>query len=154
MNYRMATHNDIDLLVSLRMEFINITETDESYNAIKDNCYLYFENAFENNTCDAVLVEEAGKYVGTGIAFYYDSVPSVLNITGKNAYITSLYVEPKYRRKKIGTTILEMLLDKIRERDYKIIMLNASDMGKSLYEKFGFIEIENGMILNTQIIPE
>ena len=35
-----------------------------------------------------------------------------------------------------------------KQKGYPIIMLNASEMGKALYKKFGFSEIQNGMILN------
>lgn len=40
------------------------------------------------------------------------------------------------------------MVEKTKEKGYNIIMLNWSDMGKSLYKRFGFKEIENGMILN------
>ena len=62
--------------------------------------------------------------------------------------MTSLYVEPDYRCKGIGAILMKKLLEQAASRGYRIIMLNASDMGKSLYEKLGFAEIHNGMILN------
>lgn len=148
MNYRMATYEDIDLLVEQRLKFIEVAENDDMYDVIKHNCYLYFQKAFADNACDVVLAEDNDLCVGTGIVFYYDSVPSVLNVTGKNAYITSMYVEPGYRKKGIGRTIVEKLIDVAAARGYKIIMLNASDMGKSMYQKIGFVEINNGMILD------
>lgn len=150
MHYRTATYEDIDLLVLQRLNFIEVDENSENYDSIKDNCYLYFETAFNNNTCDVILAEDNGKCVGTGIVFYYKSVPSVLNITGKNAYITSMYVEPDYRCKGIGTDILTKIVEKAVSREYKIIMLNASDMGKPMYKKMGFVEIQNGMMLDTK----
>ena len=58
-----------------------------------------------------------------------------------------MYVEPDYRCRGIGTKILNGLVEKIRERGLKVIMLNASDMGKMMYEKIGFVESAGGMIL-------
>lgn len=46
-------------------------------------------------------------------------------------------MKPGYRGKGIGTTILKHLIQKAEERGYKIIMLNASDMGKPMYKKWG-----------------
>lgn len=150
MQYRAATHDDIDLLVSQRMHFIDVDKSSKNYSQIKENCYSYFRQALVRETCDVILAENNGSCIGTGIVFYYDSVPSAFNITGKNAYITSMYVDPEYRRKGIGTEIVSRMIAKARERGYPIIMLNASDMGKPLYYKLGFSEINNGMILDTR----
>lgn len=147
MNYRFAEIWDIDLLVSQRLRFIEVDESGEECDCIKENCYIYFETALKDESCDAIFAEEDGKIVGTGIIFYYASVPSCANPTGKNAYVTSLYVEPDFRGWGIARAIMERLIEKAESRGYKVIMLNASEMGKPLYEKMGFAEIHNGMIL-------
>ncbi|MBO5303094.1 MAG: hypothetical protein J6A92_03490 [Lachnospiraceae bacterium] len=116
MNYRFATCNDIDLLVSQRLSFIEISENNDNYSLLKDNCYLYFKNALANNTCDVVLAED--------------------------------------NMKCIGMTILRKIVEAAIAREYKIIMLNASEMGKPMYKKMGFKEIENGMILNMKSVKE
>lgn len=46
--------------------------------------------------------------------------------------------------------MLYKLIKKALEKGYKIIMLNASEMGKPLYEKMGFVESRNGMILEVR----
>lgn len=150
MNYRLATIDDIDLLVSQRLRFIEVKEGYESYDSIKDNCYLYFRKAFANDSCDVILAEEDGIIVGIGIIFYYDSVPSCSNPTGKNAYVTGLFVEPNYRRRGTARNIMTELIQKAVTKGYEMVMLNASDMGKPLYEKMGFADIHNGMILDVR----
>ena len=152
MTYRMATLEDIDLLVAMRLRFLEMDRKEnrnvDVYNTIRDNCYTYFRKALADNTCDAVLAETVGECVGTGILFYYDSVPSAFNVTGKNAYITGMYVEPDYRGRGIGTAILNKVVETALKKEYKVIMLNASDMGKPMYEKMGFTKSVNGMILD------
>lgn len=148
MKYRFATNEDIDLLVAERLKFIEVDESSDNYNSLKNNCYKYFMNAFATNSCDVVLAEDDGKCIGTGIIFYYNSVPSAFNVTGKNAYITSMYVEPTYRRRELGTAILNALMEMAESKGYEIIMLNASEMGKTLYKKVGFVDSRNGMILD------
>jgi predicted acetyltransferase len=44
--------------------------------------------------------------------------------------------------------MLQQLIEISKQKGYPIIMLNASEMGKALYKKFGFKDIQNGMILN------
>lgn len=148
LKYRFADTNDLDLLVQLRLDFIEADRENEQYDIIKENCYSYFQTSLQNGFCDVILAEAEEIIVGTGIVFYYNSVPSTFNITGKNAYVTSMYVKEEYRRKGIATTMLKKLIDVSNKKGYPIIMLNASEMGKALYKKFGFTEILNGMILN------
>ena len=148
MEYRFADINDLDLLVQLRLDFIEVDINHNDYTVLKDNCYSYFRDALTKGLCDIILAYEENSVIGTAIIFYYNSVPSTFNITGKNAYITSMYVKEDCRRKGIATAMLQQLIKITKQKGYPIIMLNASEMGKALYKKFGFSEIQNGMILN------
>ncbi|MGF7145868.1 putative N-acetyltransferase YhbS [Anaerotaenia torta] len=150
MNYRTADIKDLNLLVKERLDFIKINEKDIRYETVYNNCCQYFEKAIKEDMCDIILAEEEGECIGTGIIFYYLSVPSAFNMAGKNAYITSMYVKAEYRRGGIGTTILKELIHKAAQKGYEIIMLSASDMGRPLYYKMGFIESKNGMILDNR----
>ena len=84
--------------------------------------------------------------MGTGVAFYYHSVPSQFNPHGKNAYITSMYVAEHYRRRGIATQILDRLVQTAKTRGYRIFFLQESAMGRPLYEKYGFRPGTPGMI--------
>ena len=148
MQYRMATCNDIDLLVSQRLDFIKVNKDNEKYETLKENCYAYFTKAFANDSCDVVLAEADGICIGTGIVFYYDSVPSPFNITGKNSYITSMYVAPSYRRKGIGAELLERVIACAKKRGVTVMFLSASEMGRPMYERRGFTDSKNGMLLD------
>lgn len=150
LKYRFADSNDIDLLVQLRLDFLEMDKENKQYEVIKENCYSYFHNALSEGLSDVILAEDEEMVVGTAIIFYYQSVPSAFNMTGRNAYVTSMYVKEEYRRKGIATTMLKKLIDVSNQKGYPIIMLNASEMGKTLYNKLGFTEIRNGMILNTK----
>lgn len=152
MIYRTACIADIDLLVSERLNFIKVKESDVEYETIRNNCYHYFEKAITENLCDILLAEDQGECIGTGIIFYYLSVPSTFNSTGKNAYITSVYVKTEYRRQGIGSTILKGLINNSKLRGYDIIMLNTSEMGKPMYHKMGFTESHNGMIFDNRVL--
>lgn len=145
--YRNATMNDLDFLVESRLDFIYISSADESYELIRKNLYLYFENSLEEKQCDIVLAESNSSVIGMGIIFYYNSVPSIFNPWGKNAYITSMFVKEEYRRRGIASIILDELIKIAQLKDYHIFILQESDMGKHLYEKFGFYEGKKGMLL-------
>lgn len=129
------------------MEFIEITDNNPNYEILKDNIHQYFINSLRNEEVDIILALSNEEVVGTGIIFYYNSVPSAMNLTGKNAYITSMYVKETHRNNGIGSQILKQLISLAADRKYPVIMLNSSDMGRPLYQKLGFTNIENGMIL-------
>ena len=145
--YRNATIDDIDYLVESRLEFINISFNDENYELIKSNLYIYFKHGLNEKQCDIILAEADSLVIGTGIIFYYDSVPSLFNPWGKTAYITSMFVNEKYRRQGIALTILDKLIKIALLKDCHVFLLQESDIGKPLYEKYGFHEGKKGMIL-------
>ncbi len=146
-NYRLAEKSDVDGLVSLRAEFIGLNKSHEAFEEVYENIKGYFEDKILTKECVTILAEDKNSIIGTGIAFFYESVPSLSNISGKNAYITSMYVKEEYRRMKIGSTILEKLIEISKTNHAQFIMLNATEIGRKLYNQYGFKDIENGMIL-------
>jgi GNAT superfamily N-acetyltransferase len=58
-----------------------------------------------------------------------------------------MFVNEKYRRQGIASIILDRLIQTALHKGYHIFMLQESDMGKPLYEKYGFHEGKKGMIL-------
>lgn len=144
--YRYATPADLDFLVEERLRFIKVGPDHESYAAIRQNCRAFFDDGLNAQTCDAVIAEEDGRCIGTAIAFYYLSVPSSRNHTGRNAYITSVFVEPDYRRQGIASEMLRRIVARAQAYGCVNIMLTATDMGKPLYEKLGFIQTPNAML--------
>ena len=65
--------------------------------------------------------------IGTGGVSLFQVMPTYHNPSGKKAYIMNMYTNPKYRRKGIAYRTL--------------------DMGRSLYEKYGFVKMNNEMEL-------
>lgn len=55
-----------------------------------------------------------------------------------DGHIGRVAVLPEWRRKRIGTAILEMLVDYARSQNYTRVELNAQVQAIELYKKFGF----------------
>ena len=139
MKFRLATSNDLELLVEMRLEFINVQAADDKYEDLRKNCYKHlFEKAFKEKACNVVFAEDDGKCIGTGIVYFYDLIPSLFSPNGKKAYVTNMYVASDYRRRGIGSEILEQLIECAKKRGVKGMFLNPSEMGRPLYEKRGF----------------
>ena len=138
MDYRIAVEKDIDFLVQSRMDFIEIGSAHLGYGFMQKSCLHYFQESFENGSFEAVIAEEDGRLAGLGMIFYYRSVPSQLNPTGWNGYITNLFVEEPFRKQGVGTELIQRLVRQAKKRNCYIIMLHASEMGMPVYEKMGF----------------
>ncbi len=144
--YRFATLEDLSLLVRERLRFIKVTEAHEQYETVRENCRNFFEAGLRDGTCAAVLATEAGRLVGTTVAFFYLSVPSFRNPEGKNAYITSVFVEEDCRRQGIASGMVKHIVEWAQRCGCANIMLTATDMGAPLYRKLGFRQTPGAML--------
>ena len=57
-----------------------------------------------------------------------------------NGHIGRIAVIPKWRCKKVGTAIMEALLNEARSRGYKQVDIHAKSHAVPFFQKFGFIE--------------
>lgn len=146
MEYRFATMEDLEELVNQRLSFIKVTPQHPQHGQIRENCRAFFKNGFEQNTCQVILAGEDGKHAGCAVIFYYASLPSARNPAGTNAYITSVYVEPTFRRRGIATEMMRRLTNEALGRGCVNIMLTATEAGAQVYEKIGYIKTTGGMI--------
>jgi ribosomal protein S18 acetylase RimI-like enzyme len=58
---------------------------------------------------------------------------------GPEAIVLNVYVEPGWRRRGVGEAVMRTLLDSLAERGIRRIVLHASDDGRRLYERLGFV---------------
>ena len=59
----------------------------------------------------------------------------------------NMYTNPAYRRKGIAIKTLDMLVQDAKKRGITQISLEATDMGRPLYEKYGFVPMNAEMEL-------
>lgn len=97
---------------------------------------------FSDKLADGSLVEwfleENGEVIATAGILFIEFPPSYSNQTGLRGYVTNMYTAPEYRRQGIATAMLHKLVEEAKARSVDLICLRATDMGKSVYEKFGF----------------
>lgn len=152
--YKKAEVNDIDDLVDLKIK-------QDIYNCNEEG--LTFENEeIARKNIKEVLLQELNKTIYFFIAIdksnnravasngvvIHQMVPSTLFLNGKKAYITSVYTDEDYRCKGIQNTLMQMILDFLREIECKKIELDADNPHAiKLYEKFGFTKDDEKYIL-------
>lgn len=137
--YRLATIEDIPDLCEIRKIQL-IHEGIEPVVNIDQYLHEFFEEHFKSNQLYQILACVDGKIIATGAICFYFYPPSYTNPTGRIAYITNMYTDPMYRKQGIATNILGMLKEETKRRKVQIMRLGASQMGRPIYEKIGFVQ--------------
>ena len=147
---KRATMEEIDELVRTRIIVLraaNKLSDDEDMSVVEEESYAYYRRALESGEHIAYLVYDNGKFMGAGGLSFYQVMPTYHNPTGKKAYIMNMYTASEYRRQGIAFHTLDLLVNDAREQGVSQIALEATDMGRPLYEKYGFVKMEDEMEL-------
>ena len=147
---KRATMEDIDELVRTRIIVLraaNKLSDDEDMSVVEEESYAYYRRALESGEHIAYLVYDNGKFMGAGGLSFYQVMPTYHNPTGKKAYIMNMNTASEYRRQGIAFHTLDLLVNDAREQGVSQIALEATDMGRPLYEKYGFVKMEDEMEL-------
>lgn len=148
--YKMATVEDIDELVRTRsivLRAANKLSDDADMSVVEQESYVYYKRALETGEHIAYLVYDADEFAGAGGISFYQVMPTYHNLTGKKAYIMNMYTAPGYRRRGMALHTLDLLVKEAKRQGVSQITLEATDMGRPLYEKYGFVKMEDEMEL-------
>lgn len=136
--YKKAIIADIDELVKTRIIVLraaNKLSNDVDMSLVEKESYEYYKSALETGEHVAYLVYDNETFIGAGGVSFYQVMPTYHNPTGKKAYIMNMYTAPAYRRQGIAFHTLDLLVKDIRKQGVSQITLEATEMGRPLYEK-------------------
>lgn len=148
--YRKATLDDLEILTETRIEVLraaNQLSNDVDMSEVKKQSFEYYQNSLKNETHLAYLIFDEETFVGAGGISYFQVMPTYHNPTGKKAYIMNMYTKPEYRRQGIAFKTLDLLVKDAKEKGITSISLEATEMGRPLYMKYGFIKMNDEMEL-------
>lgn len=146
--YRRATIEDIDELVRTRIIVLraaNKLSDNADMSMVEQESDTYYRRALESGEHIAWLVYDNETFIGAGGVSFYQVMPTYHNPSGKKAYIMNMYTAPEYRRQGIAFHTLDLLVKDARKQGVSQIALKATDMGRPLYEKYGFVKMEDEM---------
>ena len=150
LKYHKAALDDLELLVDTRIQVLraaNQLPGDTDMREVRAQSFRYYQNALRDGTHIAYLVFDGKQFAGTGGVSFFQVMPTYHNPSGRKAYIMNMYTRPEYRRRGIAYHTLDLLVKEIRSRVITSISLEATDMGRPLYEKYGFLPMEHEMEL-------
>ena len=150
LEYKRAASEDLDILVETRMEVLraaNRLDASADMTQVERETRAYYRSALADGTHTAYLVFDGDLFVGAGGVSYYSVMPTYHNPTGQKAYIMNMYTRPAYRRQGIASRTLDLLVQDAGSRGIRSISLEATSMGRPLYESYGFTQMTSEMEL-------
>ena len=148
--YKIASIEDLEVLVKTRIEVLraaNKLDDSVDMSEVEAASRTYYEKALVDGSHTAILVFDGDKFAGAGGMSYYTVMPTYHNPSGRKAYIMNMYTKPEYRRRGIAFKTLDLLVSDAKNKGIAAISLEATDMGRPLYEKYGFVKMEDEMEL-------
>jgi ribosomal protein S18 acetylase RimI-like enzyme len=85
------------------------------------------------------IMTAAGQVVASAGLLILDWPPHPLDPRqDKRGYLLNVFVEPEFRRKRLASQLIEVVLSEARRRKIRVVALHSTDSGKALYESNGF----------------
>ena len=138
---RKATVEDIDLLVSLRLDYIRAdwgSLTAEAEGTIATQFRSYLMEHLPAGDFAAVLAMEGETVMAAAYLVISEKPANPVYPNGITGLILNVLTYPAYRRRGIATRLLEALIAEARQAGVSCLELSATEDGMPLYEKLGF----------------
>jgi len=139
---RKATIADLELLINLRLDFLNDGNdhiTTEETTAIRFQLDTYYRKYLPDSFI-AVLAEIDDKVVATAFLAISEKPANLNFITGKTGTLLNVFTYPSYRGRGVATQVIREIIAEAKKLGVSAIELLATPAGKPLYQKFGFSE--------------
>ena len=146
--YKIATRDDMEQLMSSRLEMLKVVNK-------LDNSYVYSDEMignsryyFENGDYTTVLAIDGKRVIGCASICYISIMPTFSHPTGKRAHLMNVYTMEEWQRRGIARKMVTMLIEDAWSRGVTEITLDATEEGRPLYNKLGFTDSRECMVLN------
>ncbi len=142
--YKRLTEKELDIFINLRINQLREEGAKEEIDlvpALKE----YYTCHMSDGTFVSWLAFDGENIIGTSGMSFVEKPPYFGCPSGKIGLLSSMFTDPKYRRKGIAKELLSRVVDDAREYGCGVIQITASDMGVKLYRDFGFVHNDNFM---------
>lgn len=140
MDYRKAELSDAEILAQMRVAMLreHADHPAELMARVRSNTQKYIAGGIQDNSLVSWVAVQDGRIVATSVINFFTLPPNDWCPGGKTAYIGNIYTLPALRKRGVASRLLARLIDEAKSRNCERILLNTTDMGRSLYEKCGF----------------
>ena len=155
---RCATLGDVETLCSFRTRmFVEMGWSDMERLRQLGGAYAeYLRDTL--NSCEAVgwiaeaPADDGALPIGGACLVWKRVPPSLRNPDGREAYLLGVFVDPQWRRQGVASALVSVCIAQAREQGAALVTLHASDEGRRVYERLGFVD-SHEMRLFTEHAP-
>lgn len=139
-----ATINDIDTIVDYKIKMFEESGhldllTDNAYDVIKSEYIKFYQ---DNTAIHFLAINNEDRIIGCCGAFIKTDIPYCFFKQPSYGFIGDVYVVPEERHRGYATTLIKESINHFKKIRITTIRLLASDDGKIVYEKLGFVSTD------------
>src|SRR5437763_5548264 len=149
---RLATASDLDLISEHRARMFNDMGelSNELFDSFRRQTLAVLQRMFADGKYVGWLAsphDVPDKIVaGAGVSLrdvaphpQADGNGKFAIVSGRQAIIQNVYTEPEWRRRGLAAILIKTIIDWTREQQIESVVLHASEKGRAVYERFGFV---------------
>ena len=139
-DYRAATERDLAAACDLRAAMtreLSDSDPDQDDPQWRARFAEFYASRINAGTAALFLAEDGGDLIGMGAVYKLVNHRSEI-FRQHAAYVTSVYVDPRYRRNGIATELARMSVEWAKAHGCVVVRLRTSSMGRPVYERMGF----------------
>ena len=146
--YRKTTKADMKILMKLRLEMLREVNGLSGEYEYDENFIFESRRYFESGEQTTVIASDGETLVGCASLSYTWIMPTFSHPTGNRAHLMNVYTRADYRRRGISKKMVEILIDEAKGNGVTEIRLDATEMGRPLYESLGFKASDSCMVMD------
>ena len=108
----------------------------------KKTILIDYRGLYERHEATHFVARKDKKIIATVGAFIKSDLPFRYFKSSRYGFIGDVYTEPSFRSKGIATHLSQQALTWFKSQSIKMVRLLASDGGRPMYEKLGFVQTD------------
>ena len=141
--YKRLTEAELNTFIDMRITQLTEEYTSEGRKVpkgvdLKSALEDYYHRHMAEGTFVSWLAMDGEKIIGTSGMSFVEKPPYFTCPSGRLGLLSSMYTDPRYRRKGIAKELLHRVVEEARAYGCGAVHITASNMGVKLYTAYGF----------------
>jgi GNAT superfamily N-acetyltransferase len=132
-------------------EILNARNLELDENKLKEMDVAYrnkLNKEFKTGICKAWVIKDEDQIIASGAVSITSMVPNPDDSSYYIGYLHSIFTENEFRKRGLAERVVRCILEYCESKNINRLLLNTSEAGRSVYDKIGFKNSDNTMVIN------